>query len=97
MSLKAKNQDWQAADEQAREIHMNPGQLVQSHCFLLSLLPPMFLFLFFFLQPYLKYMEVPCLGVKSELQLLAHAMATGNAEFELYLRPTPQLVAMLDP
>lgn len=46
MSLKGKNQDWQASDEQARQIYMNPVELVQSHRFLLPLLPPKFLVFF---------------------------------------------------
>ena len=35
-----------------------------------------FFFFFFFLQPHLLHIEVPSLGVKSELQLLAYATAT---------------------
>ena len=35
-----------------------------------------FSFLFFFLGPYLRHIEVPRLGVESELQLLAYATAT---------------------
>ena len=35
-----------------------------------------FFFLFSFLQPYLQYMEVPRLGVKSELLLPAYTTAT---------------------
>ena len=33
-------------------------------------------FFFFFLEPHLQHMEVPRLGVKSELQVLAYATAT---------------------
>ena len=40
-----------------------------------------FVYLFFFLWPHLQHMEVPGLGVESELQL----------------QPTPQLLAMPDP
>ena len=43
-------------------------------------------------------MEVPRLGVASELQLLAYTTATTvNAMSELRLWPTPQLTAVLDP
>ena len=35
----------------------------------------LFFFFFFFLGPYLWHMEVPRLGVESELQLLAYATA----------------------
>ena len=35
---------------------------------------------FFFLGPHLQYMEVPKLGVKSELQLLAYATATATPD-----------------
>ena len=49
-----------------------------------------------FLGLYLQHMEVPRLGVKSELQLpaCAKAMATWDPS---HLRPTPQLMAVLDP
>jgi len=58
----------------------------------------MFVCLFFaFLGPYLWHIEVPRLGVKSELQLLAYATAHSNARSKLSLQPTPQLMAMLDP
>ena len=46
---------------------------------------------FFFLEPQMWHMEIPRLGVKSELQLLA------NSRSELRLQTTPQLMAMLDP
>ena len=42
-------------------------------------------------------MEVPRLGVELELQLLAYATATAMPDLELHLRPTPQLMAILDP
>ena len=37
------------------------------------------------------------LGVELELQLLAYATATAMPDLELHLRPTPQLMATLDP
>ena len=40
-------------------------------------------------------MEVPRLGVQSELQLLSTATATEDSE--LHLQPTPQLTATPDP
>ena len=43
------------------------------------------------------HVEVPRLGVKSELQLLAYTTAHGSTRSELHLQPTPQLTAMLDP
>ena len=46
-----------------------------------------FLFYFSFLGPHLWHMEVPRLGVKSELQLLAYARATAM--------PDPSLVCNL--
>ena len=49
------------------------------------------LFVFLFLFLLFRHMEVPRLGVKSELQLPAYTRS------ELHLRPTPQLTAMLDP
>ena len=45
----------------------------------------------------LQHMEVPRLGVKWELQLLAYATATATPDASLHLQPTPQLSAMLDP
>ena len=42
-------------------------------------------------------MEVPSLGVESELQLLAYATATAMQGSEPHLQPMPQLVAMPDP
>ena len=51
-----------------------------------------------FLGPHLGQMEVPRLGVESELQLPACITATGyNLGSELCLRPTPQLTATLNP
>ena len=42
-------------------------------------------------------MEVPRLGVKSELQLPAYTTATATMGSEPCLQPTPQLMAMPDP
>ena len=57
-------------------------------------IPPFF---FFFLEQHPWCMEVPRLGVESELQLLACANSHSNATSELHLRSMPQLVAVLDP
>ena len=48
---------------------------------------------------HLWHMEVPRLGVESELSLLAYATATatGTAGSEPCLQPIPQLTAMQDP
>ena len=43
------------------------------------------------------HMEIPRLGVESELQLLAYATATARVGSEPSLPPTPQLTALLDP
>ena len=51
-------------------------------------------FLFCFLGPHPQYMEVPRRGGELEVQLLAYTTAT---ETQYSLRPTPQLMAMLDP
>ena len=40
--------------------------------------------------------EVPRLGVESELQLTAYTTAHGNMRSELYLRPAPQLTTTPD-
>ena len=69
--------------------------------------PPLFLktyegkntvtfYLFFVLGPHLRHTEVPGLGVKAELQLLAYVTATATQGSELSLRPTPQLTATPD-
>ena len=42
-------------------------------------------------------MEVPRLGVESELQLPAYATATATPDLSPILRPTPHLTAMPDP
>ena len=43
---------------------------------------PLSIFFFFFLQPHPQQMEVPRLGVKLELQLLAYATATAIATWD---------------
>ena len=55
-----------------------------------------FFFSLLFLGPHLRHMEVPTLGVESELQLLAHTLDS-NARPKPRLQPTPQLTAMLNP
>ena len=50
-----------------------------------------------FLGPYLWHMEVPRLGVKSDLQAAGLHHSHSNARSESSLRPTPQLTATLDP
>ena len=56
------------------------------------------LFLFFvFLGPHLQHMEVPKLGVQSELQPLAYTTFHSNSGSELHPQPTPQLTATQDP
>ena len=42
------------------------------------------------------HMEVPGLGVE-RAAAANYAHSQGNTRSELYLQPTPQLVAMLDP
>ena len=55
------------------------------------------LFFFSFLGPHPQHMEVPRLGVESELQLPAYTTATAmQAGSKPHLRPTPQLMATLD-
>ena len=49
------------------------------------------------LGPHPRHMEVPRLGVESELQLPAYATATAKAGSEPHLRPTPQLRTTPDP
>ena len=57
----------------------------------------LFLSLFFcFLGLHSRNMEVPRLGIKLELQLLAYAIAHSTTATAC-LRPTPQLTATLDP
>ena len=57
----------------------------------------LFWFAFFFLRPHLQHMEVPRLGVESELQLQVHTAAHSNAGSKRHLQPMPQLEAMPDP
>ena len=49
-----------------------------------------------YLGPHLWHMDVPRLGVESELHLLACTSATGNRGLELHLWPTPHLMATSD-
>ena len=59
----------------------------------------LFFCLFVFLERHLQHMEVPRLGVESELQLpdLHHSHSHSNAISEPCLRPIPQLKATPDP
>ena len=57
----------------------------------------LFIILFLLLEPHLWHMDVPRLGVESELQLLVYATATATQDPKLCLRPTPQLTAMPNP
>ena len=50
-----------------------------------------------FLGPHPWHMEVPRLGVKSELEPPTYTTATATWDLEQHLRPTPQLIAMTDP
>ena len=50
---------------------------------------------FVFLGPHLLHMEVPRLGVQSELQLMAYTTAIATSD--PCLQPTSQLTAMPDP
>ena len=45
------------------------------------------IYLFFFLGPNLQHMELPRLGDKSELQLLAYTTATATRDLSLFLNP----------
>ena len=55
-------------------------------------------FFFFFLELYLQHMEVPRIGVKSELQLLAYTTAyTSNMGSEPHLQLMMQLMATQNP
>ena len=56
-----------------------------------------FFFFFAFLGAHLQHMEVPKLGVQSELKLLAYITAIAMQESKLRLQPTPQLLATPDP
>ena len=55
------------------------------------------LLLIFLLGSYLQRMEVPRLGVESELQLPAYTTAIVTATPDLSLICNPQLTAMMDP
>ena len=60
------------------------------------------IYIFLFLRLYPGHMEVPTLGVESELQKLAYTTVTAmwdpsNVGSKPSLRPTPQLMATLDP
>ena len=60
----------------------------------------LFVFLFFcFLEPHLQHMEVPRLGVESELQLLACAIATAMPDLSHLcdLHHSSQQCQMLNP
>ena len=50
-----------------------------------------------FLGMHLQHMEIPRLGVESELQLPAYTNSHSNTGSEPHLWPTSQLTAMLDP
>ena len=52
---------------------------------------------FVFLGLHLRHMEVPRLGVESELQLPAYSTTTVTPDLRPVLQPTPQLMAMPDP
>ena len=52
---------------------------------------------FFFLWPHLQHMEVPRLGVESRTAAASLRHSHSNARSEPCLRPTPQLMATLDP
>ena len=52
---------------------------------------------FFFLGPLLRHMEVPRLGVESELQLPAYTTATAAQDPSRVCDLTPQLMATPDP
>ena len=55
------------------------------------------IFFFFFLGLHLRHMEVPRLGVESDLQWLAYAHSHSNTGSELHLQPILQRTGMLDP
>ena len=44
-----------------------------------------------------RHMEVPRLGIKSELQLPAYGRSHSNARSKPHLQPAPQLTATPDP
>ena len=51
---------------------------------------------YYFLGPHLQHMEVPRLGIESELELPAYTTATAMPDPSTYAA-TPQLTAVLDP
>ena len=55
-------------------------------------------FVFCFLWPHLRHVEVPRLGVKLQIRATAAALyhSHSNSGTELRLQPTPRLMAMLD-
>ena len=57
----------------------------------------LFFFFFVFLGAHLWHMEVPRLGVESELELPAYTTVTATQDPSPHLRPTPQLTATPDP
>ena len=63
---------------------LTSGQSVQdiNQCTRNYLLPPLFIYLFIycFLGPHPQHMEVPRLGVESELQLLAYTTASATQD-----------------
>ena len=73
--------------------NMRPSRFHKTLFFLPDLILQISFFFSFF---FLGHVEVPRLGVEPELQLLAHTTATANAESELHLPPTPQLMATPD-
>ena len=72
-----------------------PGRnsIVEYDLFLKSI----YLFIYVFLGPHLRHMEIPRLGVESELHLLAYATATVTQDLSQVCNLKPQLTAMLDP
>ena len=56
-----------------------------------------FFFSFFFLGPYPRHMEIPRLGVESELQLSPYSTATAMQDPSQHLRSAPQFTTTLDP
>ena len=56
-----------------------------------------YLFVCFYGHINVQHIEVPRLGVESELQSAGLRHSHGNARSKLSLQPTTQLMAMLDP
>ena len=59
---------------------MTSGKKLSFFSFLFFFFFFFFFWSFVFLRPYLQHMEVPRLGVESELQLLAHTAATATRD-----------------